>query len=497
MQLAGLADELSGRHGGAAGKWLLWLRQRGVDGRLGRAQLPAVQRAALQQALAAGLPPFAGHAEAEPAAPADLHLWARQSLLDFAARHRPWLLADRDGAEDRRQADVRQFVAAGASLAAAVPLPLPERDPLIVALRASGQPCDEAGLRVWALLEIAARNHWVAQTLAHLQWIGVPNAAPLRLLADIAAPGSAGLLHLPPKRVERVKSRHGELVRLRGRDPDPLPPASGQLARAPTAQTGAILQRLAPLPADRIALELGETTEKAVREVALRWQFRGAAALGSAGLIALFCGQRGNGRRTAARELAEHLQLPLLRVHAGLLASRWIGETEARISHMFRTAAEERAALLVEDANDLFSRHVPSDGANDRYANAVRNHLLQEIENFPGLVLLIAGGPHQFDSAMQRRMHTIVRFDHPGRPRRARILQAAWQWVVRRSPALQPAHAPDFHLAAAADLNPDRLVRAVLDAAMQALYAGRPLDDDALLSALGRPGDGGYAPSAT
>lgn len=478
---ATLGDHLAQVHGGPSPRWVAWLRQQGLPPAAAPAQLTAAQRARLQAALARGLPAFAGHtAPAAPAAPASVVSWARDHLWAWLRLHRPWLLGQGEGAPASERDNLTRWLAMGDG-AADTWQALPAGDPLVQALRSSGLTNDPAALRVWAFLEVAARHHPIMHTLQGVAWTGVARAVPARLAVAIACPGYVGVPHLPAARVELVPSRQGDLLRLRGPEADAsaVRPA---VAIAPTTQVAGLLQRVPPLPADVIPLVLPPAVHEALRELALRWQYRDVARAvgGSGGLIALFGGSLGHGRRTAARQLAADLGMELLKVQAGLLASRWIGETEQRISQMFSQAAAAGAALLVEDANDLFSRHVAANSANDRYANTVRNHLLQEIENFSGLVLLIAGGPHQFDSAMQRRIHVTVRFDAPDRRRRGAILAAAWQWVVTRSPSLLPRQVPDFEAFSSRDAAPQVLVRAVFEAGLDALRAGAALDDDAL-----------------
>jgi len=444
-------------------------------------QLTAAQRARLQGALARGLPPFAGHrAPAAPVAAPKLIGWARELVWAWLRTHRPWLVGQGDGAAASEREALTRWLSLGDGAVQAW-LPLPAADPLVLALTHSGWVGDDAALRVWALLEVAARHHPLMHTLQGIAWTGVARAVPARLAVAIACPGYVGVPHLPAARIECIASRQGDLLRLRGPEADASarrPPTQA----APTTHVAGLLQRVPPLPDDVLPLVLPPAVHAALDELALRWQYRDVAGQvgGSGGLIALFGGSPGHGRRTAARQLAGHLGMELLRVQAGLLASRWIGETEQRISQMFHQAGAAGAALLVEDANDLFSRHVAANSANDRYANTVRNHLLQEIENFSGLVLLIAGGSHQFDAAMQRRIHVTVRFDAPDRRRRAAILAAAWQWVVARSPALRPVQTPDFEAFSSRDASPQVLVRAVFEAGLDASRAGVALDDDAL-----------------
>ncbi|MSQ83645.1 MAG: AAA family ATPase [Myxococcales bacterium] len=489
MQGHTIAEVFAIRHGGPLPRWSAWLKQHGLPPTAVLVQLTGAQRSKLQGLFAQGLPPFACQPALAPPplVPPTVVQWARLSTANYVKTHRPWLLTGSDDARLGQWLATERYVGVDGERAPPPPqVPLPQDDPFVMALRSTGLAANSTALRVWALLETAARHHPLAHTLLALHWTGVARAVPLRLAVAIAEPSFVGQPQLPAERIEVLPSRQGELLRLRGAEPataaGQLPPTVDKSA----AQVAGLLQRLAPLPLDIIALTLSTAGELALRELKLRWQYREVTRQigGSGGLIALLSGSAGHGRRTAARLLAADLGMELLRVQAGLLASRWIGETEKRISHMFSQAANTGAALLVEDANDLFSRHVAANSANDRYANAVRNHLLQEIENFSGLVLLIANGPHQFDAAMQRRIHVTVRFDAPDRLRRSAILHSAWQWVVQRSPAIFPDQQPDFDEFSSREATPQQLVQAVLEAGMQALYDGDTLDDHRLASVL-------------
>ncbi len=479
-----LADTLAARHGGPAVRWLAWLRQNGLPPQWAEAQLTAMQRAKLQQLLASQRPVFAGHraAPAQPTSQLSALQWTRAAIGRYVQAHQPWALAQADAAEGLRRDHAERFLTMGDEIGSAA-LPLPEHDPLVRLLLTQG--VSGAALRLWVLLEVAARYHPCSLALAGLAWTGVPRALPLRMALAIAAPGTVGRPLLPPA-LELLPSPRGDLVRLRG-------PAQLLVPVAPSPQTVAaqvagLLQRLPPLPPDRIPLVLASSALAALRDLHLRWQYREVVQQsgGSGGVIALFAGQTGHGRRTAARQVAQEIGLDVCRVQAALLGSRWIGESEARISQMFAQAAHAGAALLVEDANDMMTKHVSTTTANDRYANSVRNHLLQEIEQFPGLVLLIAGGPHQFDGAMQRRIHVTVRMDAPNRRRRGEIMAAAWQWLIAQAPALQPEQVPDFWTLVAQEASPQQLVHAVIEAGLRAHRYRAVVDDDALEAVLAK-----------
>ena len=492
-----LPHALAARHGGQPGQWQVWLRQHALPAHLAEAQLSPSQRQQVTTALQRHRPLFAAQrtpqnppptAAAESSQrPANLGEWARMSVLQWVESHQPWALAESSDQAVVLRRDVSDRWLASGNDRPPQGVPWPNLDPELDQLRVDpavfGLP--DASLRVWALLLMVTRHRPLAQAIQRLAPCEVPRALALGTAVAIACPDSFGIPPLVEGRVERLPGWRGVLVRASQDRPRSI--AKRVVADLePAAQSAGLLQRVQPLPNQRIPLVLSATTEATLRDLALRWQHRRVVkeAGGSGGVIALMAGQSGHGRRTAARQVAAQLGLELFKVQAALLSSRWIGETEARISQMFAAAAKRGAALLVEDAQDLVTKHVELTSANDRYSNNVRNHLLQQIESFEGLVLLIAGGPHQFDSAMQRRIHLTARFEAPDRSQRAAILLAAWRWLMERAPQLRPRRVPEMAQLASAEAVPQQLVQAVLDAGMQASFAGKRVDDDAIQAAL-------------
>jgi SpoVK/Ycf46/Vps4 family AAA+-type ATPase len=62
--------------------------------------------------------------------------------------------------------------------------------------------------------------------------------------------------------------------------------------------------------------------------------------------------------------------------------------------------------------------------ANDRFANAQTNYLLQRIETFEGIVILTSNSRSRFDAAFERGLDVIVDFPLPG-PEDRRALRHA------------------------------------------------------------------------
>ena len=187
------------------------------------------------------------------------------------------------------------------------------------------------------------------------------------------------------------------------------------------------------------------------------------------GIRALFHGGSGTGKSLAAEWLAGRLGLPLYRVDLAALTSKWIGETEKNLSTLLSAAEHADVVLFFDEADALFAARTEVGDANDRFANAQTNYLLQRIEFFDGIAILAANSRDRFDTAFTRRLDAILEFPMPEAPAR-RLL---WQAHLGRGHALSEA-ALD-RLAVIVDLAGGHIRNVVLAAAADAKAARRAI----------------------
>jgi len=129
---------------------------------------------------------------------------------------------------------------------------------------------------------------------------------------------------------------------------------------------------------------------------------------------ALFVGPSGTGKTLAAGWLASRLGIPLFRVDLSAVTSKYIGETEKNLSQLLARAEQNEVLLLFDEADSLFGKRTDIHEANDRFANAQTNYLLQRMESYDGIVVLTSNGRSRFDDAFSRRFDAIVVFPLPG-----------------------------------------------------------------------------------
>ena len=106
-----------------------------------------------------------------------------------------------------------------------------------------------------------------------------------------------------------------------------------------------------------------------------------------------------------------------------------MGETPKNVAAIFRTAREERAVLLFDEADAIAARRSTSvDQGFQRESNTVVSVLLQELEWYNGVVIFATNLAANFDPAFERRIRTHVLFEMPGEAERAQI------WRVQLHP---------------------------------------------------------------
>jgi len=156
-----------------------------------------------------------------------------------------------------------------------------------------------------------------------------------------------------------------------------------------------------------------------------QWGFEQKLSLGK-GLNVLFAGPSGTGKTLAAEIMATELGLELYKIDLSSMVSKYIGETEKNLSHIFREAENSNAILFFDEADALFGKRTEVRDSHDRYANIEVNYLLQKIEEYDGVVILATNFRRNMDDAFVRRMHFTVEFPFPDEADRLRIWQKIW-----------------------------------------------------------------------
>jgi SpoVK/Ycf46/Vps4 family AAA+-type ATPase len=138
-------------------------------------------------------------------------------------------------------------------------------------------------------------------------------------------------------------------------------------------------------------------------------------------------------------------------------------------------AAGTGAVLLFDEADSLFASRIEASTAQDRSNNMITSLLLQEIEEYTGVVILTTNLKEHFDDAFERRMLFSVEFPMPELDQRRAI------WATLLPPEAPVAKDLDFDdLARRFEFAGGDIKKCLLRAAMSAQAAGAELDQNLL-----------------
>lgn len=184
------------------------------------------------------------------------------------------------------------------------------------------------------------------------------------------------------------------------------------------------------------------------------------------GVTAVFHGPSGTGKTMAASAIAHTLGMPLLRADLSQIMDKYIGETEKHLQRLFQCARENHCVLFFDEADALFGKRTTMSAGQDKYANVSTSYLLQEMEQYEGVVLLSTNLLSNFDNAFLRRLQYVIRFPLPD----ANLREIVWRRAIAEG--CREGEIP-FAQLAQAELSPARIYAVVRNAAVMAIAAGR------------------------
>jgi len=152
-------------------------------------------------------------------------------------------------------------------------------------------------------------------------------------------------------------------------------------------------------------------------------------------------GVSGSGKSTFGRHVARELDMPLHVRRASDLLSPYVGETEQNLAHMFRTAADDDAVLLLDEADSFFRDR---QGADRHWEVTQVNELLTQMEDFEGLFICSTNLMDVFDQASLRRFDLKIKFNYL-RPDQAWTLFQRSSILSRIKGDLMPGGTPSLH----------------------------------------------------
>ena len=156
--------------------------------------------------------------------------------------------------------------------------------------------------------------------------------------------------------------------------------------------------------------------ESHYREINLRLKDSGFRT----GFSCLLYGAPGTGKTETVLQLARITGRDIMQVNIARIKSCWVGESEKNIKSLF-DAYRSRVKndditpiLLFNEADAIINKRMEdAQSSANKMENAIQNIILQEMENFDGILIATTNLAQNIDKAFERRFLYKIRFEKP------------------------------------------------------------------------------------
>ena len=137
----------------------------------------------------------------------------------------------------------------------------------------------------------------------------------------------------------------------------------------------------------------------------------------------LLCGPPGCGKTMTAYALAHELNLPVAYVRLDGLVSSYLGQTSTNLRKVFDSVKNQRIVLFLDEFDAIAKKRDDNNELGE--LKRVVTTLLQNFDNMPANVLLIAATNHQhlLDPAIWRRFNVTITLDLPTEQQRKSLIE--------------------------------------------------------------------------
>lgn len=142
----------------------------------------------------------------------------------------------------------------------------------------------------------------------------------------------------------------------------------------------------------------------------------------------LLHGVPGTGKTFIAGVFANELKRSLIQINANSIRGMFYGESEKQAREMFqemRTLAKSKSPVFLLNEGDqlIHQRMASAERSVDHAENTIQSIFLEEMESFPGIIIVTTNLCAEMDIAMSRRFHYKLEIKVPDREAR----MALWQ----------------------------------------------------------------------
>lgn len=137
------------------------------------------------------------------------------------------------------------------------------------------------------------------------------------------------------------------------------------------------------------------------------------------GVCILLHGKPGTGKTESVLQIAKSTGRPIMKVEISGIRDKFIGESEKNLKEIFtryeriRRKSKLTPILLFNEADALLNKRIKVRQSSDQMNNAMQNILLEELENFKGVLFATTNLAPNMDKAFERRFLYKIEFMAP------------------------------------------------------------------------------------
>lgn len=146
------------------------------------------------------------------------------------------------------------------------------------------------------------------------------------------------------------------------------------------------------------------------------------------GITVLLHGAPGTGKTEIVKQIAKATNREIMKVEISQSKSMWFGESEKIIKRIFTDykgyvkECEQTPILFFNEADAIISKRGENSGSSvSQTQNTIQNILLEELENFEGILMATTNLANNLDAAFERRFLFKVPFQKPNTSTRTKI----------------------------------------------------------------------------
>ncbi len=190
------------------------------------------------------------------------------------------------------------------------------------------------------------------------------------------------------------------------------------------------------------------------------------------GVCILFHGEPGTGKTEYVYQLARESKRNLYKVDISKLRSMWYGKSEILVREEFENyrmaqkSQRNKPILFINEADALFGKRLDIKQTVDQTNNSIQNILLEELENFEGILICTTNLLTNLDDAFERRFLYKVKFEKP---------DTELQHIIWQNNLPQLSEINSIRLAFLFDLSPAQIVNIARKVAIEEI-SGEHID---------------------